>query len=142
MESDEIQQALRDADRAAAAPWTDYRPPPWWFAPAAGLWSGLVVLLVDQPLAWVTSAIWLLALVWLLRRQGVVARGASPREFRRPAVIWIGLLIAAAGIAIVLWQLVDPWVAAAVTAVLVAITFAWYERAYARAAERTRKRLA
>jgi hypothetical protein len=143
MESEEIREALREAERAEAAPWTDYRRTSWWFAPAAGAWAGLVVLLLwlDDHLFWVANLFWIIGANWWQRRRGVVPRGLSPREQWRPAAIWVALLLASAGIAYVVWRQVDPRVAAAVTAVLVTISYAWYDRAYARAAERTRARL-
>ena len=43
MESCEL---LREADRAAAAPFVDRPRSPWWSAPAVGLWWGAVALVV------------------------------------------------------------------------------------------------
>ncbi|HYF72110.1 MAG TPA: hypothetical protein VD864_04780 [Nocardioides sp.] len=143
MESDEIRQALHEAERAEAAPWTD-RPLPWWVAPATGAFAGLALLAFwfDRLLYSVVPLAWGLGVGWVQRRRGIVPRGLSPREYWRPTAILATLLIVTAGLAFLLWRRVDPPAAAAVTAVLVTIAFAWYQRAYARAAERTKARLA
>ncbi|SFB70735.1 hypothetical protein SAMN04487968_10159 [Nocardioides terrae] len=149
MESDEVRRALRDADRAEAAPWTDYPPTPRWYPPAVGVWAALVTLAFGEIDSHLRVAV-VLALVaveigfvrWYVRhRGGVMPTGAAPREFRGAIV---GFVVAAALIVIGTWVLVttvDGWVGAAVALVTTTVAIGWYERAYAEAANRARERL-
>ena len=149
MESDEIRQVLHEAERAEAAPWTDYPPTPRWYPPATGLWATLLTA-VFGGLDGSTRSLFVLALVavelvfirWYTRyRGGMWPTGRPPREFR-PAIAWflLGLaVITGAALALATVSLV-----AAVVLVAVAVTLlvARYEQAYADAARRARERLA
>jgi hypothetical protein len=149
MESDEMREALREADRAEAAPWTDYPPTPRWYPPAVGVWAALVTLAVTEmdgrlglPAVLALIAVELAFVRWYVRyRGGVMPTGRAPREFRR-AIVWFvaGALVAVLG-ALVLVVTVDRWAGAAFALVAATATIAWYERAYADAARRTRERL-
>lgn len=149
MESDEIRQVLHEAERAEAAPWTDYPPTPRWYPPATGLWAaGLAATfggLDDTTRSLAILGLVLLEalfLTWYTRyRGGMWPTGRPPREFR-PAIAWflLGLaVIAGAALALATVSLV-----AAVVLVAVAVTLlvARYEQAYADAARRARERLA
>lgn len=137
------------AERAAAAPYVDYPPSPWWHAPFFGLWSVafvLVVGLIDDS-AWRAGGLLVLAFAsglvigWQRRRRGTWPRGKPPAEIRR---VTIGFVIGAAGViglgALLLW-LAPVAVAAPVVFVVVTAGVWWYDRAHARASERTRERL-
>lgn len=145
MESDEIREALREADLAEAAPWTEYPPTPWWYVPVASLWAGFLVLALsfdNRPLFLLLVAAELLSLWWYRRYRGLWPTGAAPRELRGPIRLCLALLavtVAAAGAA---YLLAGPWWSAATTTLLTAAVLGWYERAYADAARRTRERLA
>ncbi|WP_244931609.1 hypothetical protein [Nocardioides sp. W7] len=154
MESDRLdpQQARRIAERAEAAPYIDYPPTPWWYAPAAGLWAGALILLIglaqDRR---VLALVGLLALValegaflaWYSRYHGALpSLRHAPAEFR-PAFVRYGV-----GVAVVLALVVGSWLlagaiaAAVVAGVAVTVGLVLYERTFARAAARTRARLA
>ena len=150
MESDEIRQTLREADRAEAAPWTDYPPTPRWYPPAVGAWAALLTLAfteLDGGLQWLALAALIGAELgfvrWYVRyRNSVMPTGRPPREFRGA----IALFVAAAAVLVLgtgaLAALVAPWAGAAFAFVGTTLVIAWYERAYADAARRTRERLA
>jgi hypothetical protein len=152
MESDELTQALRDADRAAAAPWTDYPRTPNWYPPVTGAWATGLFAAVNQrsahPVGAVAGIVVLLALevvfiAWYRRYRGALPSLASPpREFR-PAIAryLLGLTIVAA-LAWLAW--VFGGLIGSLIAVFAGITTLlwWYEREYARAASATRQRLA
>jgi hypothetical protein len=154
MESDEaveqLRQSLRDADRAEAAPWTDYPPTPRWYPPAVGAWAALLTLAftgLDDGLRWLALAGLIgaeLAFVrWYVRyRRSVMPTGRPPREFRGAiAGFAAGAAVVVLGAA-ALVALVGSWAAAAFAFVATTVAIAWYERAYADAARRARERLA
>ncbi|HEY0952025.1 hypothetical protein [Nocardioides sp.] len=149
MESDEIRQALREAERAEAAPWTDYPPTPRWYPPATGLWAaGLTAVLggldgLLHSLGVLSLVILELAFLrWYTRyRGGMWPTGRPPREFRS-AIAWFLValaLIAGAALALATVSLVA---AVGLVAVSVTLVVARYEQAYADAARRARERLA
>lgn len=149
METNGAREALRTADRAAAAPWIEYPPVPWWhplfFAAYAaaltlsiGLLGGIASALVNVGLA--GAAITYLA--WYTRKRGTYPRGKAPQELRGPFALLFG---GAALIAVAAWgigALVSVALAAAVAALATGVLVARYEVLYARAAARTRERLA
>jgi hypothetical protein len=149
MESDEIRRALREADRAEAAPWTDYPPTPRWYPPATGAWAaGLTVALAgleggDRGAAvLVLLAVECCFLAWYLRyRGGAMPTGWAPREFRRAIALFLGAIaliaVAVSGLAL----LAGAWAGAVLALVAVTGVVTWYERAYADAARRARERL-
>lgn len=138
------------ADRAEAAPWTDYPPTPGWYPPAVGLWGAALTLalgLLDSTLSRLLVVAGLVLVEggffgWYRRYRGTMPSGPLPRELRPAAAAFVvGLLaVVVAGGTLVLLGL--AWVAAAV--VLVAATgVVWsYERAYAAAMAATKARLA
>jgi O-antigen/teichoic acid export membrane protein len=150
MESSELRERLRVAERAAAAPYVDYPPTPRWYPPAAGLWSVALVLVVGLPThsdVWRPVGLCLLVAVnlvfvrWYRRYRGTAPRGRAPREIRRVmAAFVVGAVVIVAGAALLVW-LASAVVAAVVAFVVVTGAIAWYERVYARAADRTRERL-
>jgi hypothetical protein len=152
MESDEIRAALRDADRAEAAPWTDYPPTPRWYPPAVGVWAALLTLVFtgfDDHHSLRLGAIMALIAVelgfvrWYVRyRNGVMPTGPAPREFRGAIVRFVaGAAVIVSGAA-ALAAVVAAWLAAGFALIATTVLLAWYERAYADAARRTRERLA
>lgn len=142
-------ESLRTADRAAAAPYIDYPPTPRWYPWVSGLWAACFCLSTaipdDSPydeLALVALvAVEIAFLTWYRRYRGTWPRGKAPAEVRR---VMTGFLLGAAVVigllALVLW-LAPVWVAAIAALVVVAPALAWYEKAYAAAAARTRARL-
>ena len=148
MESDEIRAALDEADRAEAAPWVDYPPTPAWYPVGSGFWAAALVLVIgelDGPVfAFCMAgliAIELGFLAWYRRYRGAMPTGAAPREFRAAIVRFATASCVAAGTVLVLSLAVSPWLGAPLALVAFTGIFAWYERAYADAARRTRERL-
>ncbi|MBW9207331.1 hypothetical protein KV102_08790 [Mumia sp. zg.B53] len=158
MESDdEIRAQLRTLERAEAAPYTDFRPTPRWFLPAAALWGGSLAALVrlgrsDSRPAEIVAVVGIIGLSALL---GVYVawyqsyHGATPSLFRKkPPEIRRVMGFYAVGAAVVLalnalTVAVAPWwVCAVVGFVTTAAGLWWYERAYVAAAAATKKRLA
>ena len=150
MESDDIRDALRAADRAEAAPWTDYPPTPWWYPVGFGLWAAALTIaftILDDTPAKVPAVLALIAveigfLRWYVRyRQGVMPTGPAPHEFRGPIALFVaGAALVVLGIAgLAAW--IGPWVAAAFALVAATSLVSWYERAYGDAARRARDRL-
>lgn len=150
MESDEIRAALRAADRAEAAPWTDYPPTPRWYPPATGAWAAAVTLVLGglDGVARTSAVVALLAvelafLAWYVHyRGGTLPTGTAPRELR-PAIARFATATAAvvAGVA-VLTLAVDVLAGAALAFVGVTAVVTCYEHAYAAAICRVRERLA
>jgi hypothetical protein len=154
MESDRLdpREARRIAERAEAAPFVDYPATPWWYAPAAGLWAGALTLLVgfaqDRHALAVVGLLALVALesaflAWYSRYHGALpSLRHAPAEFR-PAFVRYGV-----GVVLVLalvagtWLLAGPGAAAVVAGIAVTAGLVLYERTFARAAARTRDRLA
>lgn len=154
MESDELRDQLRAADRAAAAPYLDYPKEPWWVVPAFGALASLFVLgvgLRDRPD--VPGVLWalIMALValsavgyvsWQRRRRGATPSGRAPQEVNRVLWWFVG---GAIGVAVVLFLLADwaPWwVGMPAAFVLASGGLFWFGRAYARAVAKVRERLA
>ena len=148
MESDEIRRVLREAERAEAAPWTDYPPTPRWYPPATGLWAAGLALafggLDDRDRALTLVVLVTLELVflrWYTRyRGGMWPTGRPPREFR-PAIAWfLAALTAVAAAAFALAAVSLP-VMVVFVGIAVTLILARYEQAYADAARRARERL-
>lgn len=142
-------ESLRQADRAAAAPYVDYPPTPRWYPLATGLWAAVFCLAMalpdDRPLrglAMVGLAVVEGAFIgWYRRYRGTWPRGRAPEEIRRVLLRFVvGAAVVVAVVGLTLW-LTSPWVAAVVALVVVPPAVARYERAYADAAARTRVRL-
>ncbi len=148
---DEIREQQRVAERAAAAPYVDYPATPLWYMPVMGAWAFLATVLFTRPgnstavrivgeLVLVGAA---LALVWWQRRiRGVWPTGRAPEEIRR-VMAWFVLGVAVViGVVLGVRLVVNVWVAAVVAFVIVTAGVTWYEKAYARASDRVRERLA
>lgn len=145
MESSEIRDALREADRAEAAPWVEFPPTPWWYVPAASLWAGSLVLALafdNKALFFALIALELLFLAWYRRYRRLWPTGSAPQELRRPIVAMVVALAGSIGATLLVHALAGPWWAAATMTLTTAGILAWYERAYVAAARRTRERLA
>lgn len=159
MESDEVRESLRAAERAAAAPWVDYPRDPVWHAVVLSV-AGPVVVLIGAQLfgalvgradfialpSIVLSLLVIIVVTDQRRRRGTWPTGAMPAELRAVfrwyvvGVIVLALAFAGAG---ALAPAPVPLILALVIAYVV--TFAgvrWYSRAYDRAATRVRERLA
>lgn len=148
MESSEIRAALRDADRAEAAPWVVYPPTPRWYPPATGVWAAALVLVLGglDGMAHKLGLAGLVAvelgfLAWYRRYRGTWPTGSAPRELR-PALVWfvVGALVVVA-VLLLVHVVVGLWPTAVVALAGVTALMAWYERAYAAAAARARERL-
>jgi hypothetical protein len=148
---EEIREQQRVAERAAAAPYVDYPPTPFWYMPAMGLWAFAATVLFTRPhtstAVRIVGELVLLAavlvLVWWQRKvRGVWPTGKAPQEIRRVMVNFVVGVLVVIGIVLGARALTNAWIAAAVAFVIVTVGVAWYEQAYARASERVRERLA
>jgi hypothetical protein len=153
MESLDLEEQLRAAERGAAAPYISYPPTPWWYAPSVGAWSAAMIgtftwwrqnvgLFVGSLAALI--AVEALFLVWMRRRHGALpmpGKGTPPVEI---AAVWRGYLAAVPVVVLLVWLagwLAGVPAAAGVAFVLVTAGLVFYERRYAAAAARTRSRL-
>ncbi|MBQ0901056.1 hypothetical protein [Micromonospora sp. U21] len=153
MESTGIEEQLRAAERGAAAPYVNYPPTPWWYAPAIGAWAAAMIgtftwwrenaALFMASLA-ALIAVEALFVVWMRRRHGALpmpGKGTPPAEI---AAVWRGYFAALPVVTLVVglvWWLVGIPAAAGAAFVLVTVGLAVYERRYASAAAGTRARL-
>lgn len=150
MESNrEVTEAIRQADRAAAAPYVDYPATPGWYPPATGVWAAAFCAAMAIPSDNPLRALALVALVavelafiaWYRHYRGSWPRGRAPEEVRRVMTGFVvGAVLVIGLVGLTMW-LTTPWIAAAVAFVVVTPAVYWYERAYASAAARTRARL-
>jgi hypothetical protein len=153
VESTYARTRLAVAERAAAAPYVDYPPTPWWYAPVIGAWTAAVLgtfvwwrenagLFIAALL--VLIALELLFVSWMKRRHGalpVPGRGRPPAEI---AAVWRGYMLGVAAIALLValaWVLGGTLIAAGSAFVLVTAGLIGYERRYAVAAAQVRSRL-
>lgn len=153
VESTDLEEQLKAAERGAAAPYVSYPPTPSWYAPSVGAWAAAMIgtftwwrenaALFMASLA-VLIAVEALFVVWMQRRHGALpmpGKGTPPVEI---AGVWRGYLV---GLAVVIllvglvWWLVGVPAAAGAAFVLVTVGLAVYERRYAVAAATTRARL-
>jgi hypothetical protein len=153
LESDRPEEQLAAAERGAAAPYVDFPPTPWWYAPAVGAWTAALIgtftwwrenaVLFTGALA-ALIVVELLFVFWMRRRHGAFpapGRRTAPTEI---AAVWRGFLVAAPVIALLVgltWWLAGIPAAAGAAFVLVTIGLTYYERRYAAAAARVRDRL-
>jgi hypothetical protein len=154
MESTEARDQLLLVERAESAPYIQYPPSPWWYAPAVGLWAAVFI----GVFTWfrVNSALFagslamllvieLVFVIWMRRRHGALpmpGHGKLPAEI---AWVWRGYFAGLGVIAVVValaWWLGGVPVAAVVAFVVVTAGIALYERTYATAAAKVRERLA
>jgi hypothetical protein len=152
MESDSTwtpEDALQSIERAAAAPWIDYPPTPWWYYPTIGAWCAALILALFGlgGLAGSAAAVALVGLEfwfigWLKRQRGTWPRiTQSPAEFK-PAIraffaVTVVLVLVVAGVLVT----AGPFAAAPLAFVGVTIGLYIYEKAYERAVASTRVRL-
>jgi hypothetical protein len=153
MESIDLEEQLKAAERGAAAPYVEYPPTPWWYAPSVGAWAAAMIgafswwrenaaLFVGSLAALI--AIETLFIVWMQRRHGALPRpgkGTPPTEIAR---VWRGFAAAVPVVVLLtglVWWLISLPAAAGAAFVLVTVGLAAYERRYAAAAARTRARL-
>ena len=152
MESDDtrahLREALRMADRAEAAPWTDYPPTPRWWPPLFALWTlafGLEIGYLDG-LSQALTTLALAALMgvvigWQRAYRGTYPTACAPREFRASLVGLVAGALVIVLLARLLGLAVAPWLGAVLAALGVLVLVHWYERVYARTADRVRARL-
>ncbi|MET8348449.1 MULTISPECIES: hypothetical protein [unclassified Micromonospora] len=153
MESIGVEEQLTAAERGAAAPYVNYPPTPWWYAPSVGAWAaamiGTFVWWRENAVLFVASLAVLIAVealfvVWMRRRHGALpmpGKGTPPTEI---AAVWREYVAALPVVTLVVglvWWLVGVPAAAGAAFVLVTVGLAVYERRYAAAAARTRARL-
>ena len=149
MESNEIRETLRAADRAEAAPWLDYPPTPAWYPLAVGLWAAGITLVLGYlmdgwRIAGIVSliAVEIVFLSWYARYRGTLPSGAAPRGLRPAIARFCAAFVGVVALVLAGALLVAPWTGAAVAVAGVTGLVRWYERAYAVAAQRTRAHLA
>ncbi|SCF25313.1 hypothetical protein [Micromonospora mirobrigensis] len=153
MESIDPREQLKVAERGAAAPYLDFPPTPWWYAPSIGAWIAAMigtfiwwrenaVLFTGSLVILVTAEI--LFIHRMQRRHGALPRpgkGTPPDEI---AGVWrrylasLPVLVLVVG---VVWWLVGVPAAAVTAFVLVTVGLTAYERRYAVAAAEARARL-
>lgn len=141
-------QQLQAIDRAQAATWLEYPTTPWWWAPYFAVWSAALVLSVGYLPGW-GSALGNLALVaasgfligYQRRHRGTWPTGNIPPELHRPLWTLLAASLAVGAVATALGFLLSVWVSAVATGLLAGLLVWWYEKEYARAAERARRRL-
>ena len=144
-------EALREAERAAAAPFVDYPPTPLWYPPALGAWFATLAAIafyqpgpaVSLPVLVVLGALIGMFLAWLGKVSGSFPTlTGAPRELHAP-MYWYALgATVIAAIVVPLGLFAPPIAAVIATFVLVTIGIATYERAYFRAAQAVKERLA
>lgn len=155
MESNEIREQLREAERAAAAPYVTYPKDPWWYPALLGLTGPLLVLVLTQTFgafagkpswgAFPSIAITLIALYIVFdkrKRRGTFPLGKAPAELRgvyRWYFIGAVLVVIAIG---ALAFLAPIFVSLPASFLLAFGGVMWFGTAYERAAARVRARLA
>lgn len=160
MESDaELRERLRVAERAAAAPYVDYPPTPWWYPAMLAVYAAALALVFGAARGQLTFfgelvavAVLLLAVFllgawwrWDRNRRGTWPRvwrfSSAPPEIRPVMRRWFAgfVVVLAVAAALVVW--VSVWLAAPVAAVITYLGVVWYERVFGRAAARVRERL-
>lgn len=141
---------LRENERAAALPYTEYPPTPGWFPTAVGIWAALllssVLYLFREPL-FVPCLVILIAfeggfLGWYRRKRGTMPsmKGAPP-EFRRAFRHYFVGLVGVLAVVVAASFLLPRPVAVAICLIGVTAGLTVYERVYRDAALATRARL-
>lgn len=163
MESNEAGPALRDLERAEAAPYVDYPATPTWYPLAAGVWFSVFVFtfaigvghwLTSEPTSAAQSigfsatmmtlvAIEVAFFSWYFKTYGAVPslRGNAPPEIRdafRRYFVGVGIVVA---LLIVAAVLAGPFGGALAALVLITAGAWLYERHYEAAAEAVKARL-
>lgn len=143
-------EALKQAERAAAAPYVDYPPTPRWYPAAVALWTAAFGWVITLPTDTAYKPIGMIVLVaaelgfifWYRRYRGVWPIGRAPQEVGKVMKGFIvGAVVVIGAIALTFW-LGPRWLGVLVGAVLVFGSLTWYEHLYAKAAERDKERLA
>jgi hypothetical protein len=152
MESNQLpsdpRQQLREIERGEAASWITHRPTPIWYAPFFAVGVGLLALAIglldgrERVAVQLAFILVMFALMsWYRRYHGTYPTGRAPREFRRSLVgLVVGALVVA-GLAWAVGALVSVWLGAALATALTWLLLGWYEREYAVAAARARRRI-
>lgn len=155
MESDDLRSELREAERAAAAPYVARPLYPWWHAALLSLAGPLFALVTSQSLqAFQGGGVWLfvpsiaISLITILvvqdqrRRRGVMPKGKAPVELR-PVYRWylIGATVMLVAIAVLALS-TSLWVSIPLSYCACLGGIWWFSVAYERASERVRARLA
>lgn len=156
MESNEIREQLRLAERAAAAPYIDYPKDPWWQFLLLSLVLPIFALLLNTLVNGSTTMRSLLALQSLAitgitlavvlsqrkRRGALPSGGKAPAELRR-VFRWYFVGASALTLAVSALALTTPlYVSMPVAWALSLFGIAWFGMAHERAAVRIRERLA
>ncbi|WP_161895633.1 hypothetical protein [Gordonia spumicola] len=142
---------LRAAERAAAAPFVDYPPTPVWYPPALGGWFAILSAIMvyrPGPAVSVPLLVVLIALVgafmaWHSRVRGTLPTlTGAPKELHRPMYGYAAGVVVIVAVVVPVGLFAPPIAAVIATFVLVTIGIAAYERAYFRAAQAVKERLA
>ena len=149
MESDELRESLRHAERGEASTWIDHPPVPVWWAPLFGVWSfvfGLAIAYVDgfaSSLIDLALALVMVGLImWQRRWRGTYPTGRMPRELVPSLLALVGWVLVLALVAWLVGSTTTGWAAAIVAGAGAWVLVAWYEAAFARDAQKIRARLA
>lgn len=156
MESNEIREQLRLAERAAAAPYVDYPKDPWWHMPLLSLTSPIFAYMLYTMLHGTTTSrstisfpavaslgIALIIILHQRKRRGALPSGGkAPAELTR-VLRWYAVGGITLAVSVIALALTTPlYVSVPVAWVLSLGGIYWFGRAYERAAEQVRERLA
>lgn len=155
MESNEIREQLREAERAAAAPYVIYPKDPWWMIWFLSLVLPLLSIVMFQtrqgedgvgPLLFLPSimisGIVIFTVTVQRKRRGTFPMGEAPAELRR-VYRWYFIGAAIFGVAAILIALSTPlYISVPVAFVLNLGGLFWFGASYERAAHHVRERLA
>ena len=144
-----ISAALREDERAAAAPWIHSAAPPAWYPVAGGLWFGAWAWILTSDRPWASLLLLPLLLLvglyvrWYRRLRTTWPRWfGAPREIDRVLWLFIALAVLLAIGGFVLDHAAGRWSMIAWVTVGVGAGLTLYEWRYARAARHARERLA
>ena len=145
---DSVQEQLHEIERGELVSWVVCPPTPVWWAVSFGVWSAALALVIGllegalQSLALLGLVLTLfLMIAWDRRRRGTYPSGPPPRDFLWAILRMVLGAIAVAGVAWLVGEQVNVWVAAAIAGIGSWAVVAWYEHEYAAIAARLRERL-
>ena len=155
MESNEISEELREAERAAAAPYVTYPKEPWWALWALSCVLPLLTLALHEtrqgsegsgPLLVMPSVLISVIVVVVVtaqrKRQGALPAGKAPNELQR-VYRWYFVGAAMFGVGAIALGLLTPLIVSLPIAFLLNLGgLLWFGYSYERAAARVRARLA